>query len=425
MGHIISKDIYRQLGQTLDNTPVRMPWTPAMRAMLESLYTPEEAELITRMPHRPSRIERVAKVSGFEESRLRRLLPDMCSKGIVCDIHDGDGYRYMISPIVIGFFEFSMMRTRGDIDPAKWAELFQAYMFGDDAFLEANFGDGQQVSVMRALPHEETLGDHVEILDYEKAAALVDAQDFFAVGVCACRHEKEHLGTRECTVPLETCTSMGSAARFLVRNGFAREASKEEMGDIFARSRDMGFTLSADNVKREVGFVCHCCGCCCNLMHGIRQGYPGILVSSSFIAQCDPDSCTGCGKCVRACPIGAVSLVERPAEPGKKPRKYAVVDQSVCLGCGVCALRCDPGAMELREREQRVFHPEDSFERVLMQSLERGTLQSLIFDNPNSRAEHFMRSLLGGFLKLSPVQKALMSETLRSRFLDAMRKAAG
>jgi hypothetical protein len=80
--------------------------------------------------------------------------------------------------------------------------------------------------------------------------------------------------------------------------------------------------------------------------------------------------------------------------------------------------------MVLEKRRQRVFHPEDSFERVILQSLERGTLQNLIFDNPNSRTEHFMRHLLGGFLRLSPVKRALMSETLRSRFLTAFRNAA-
>lgn len=397
-----------------------------MRKMLEALYSPEEAELITKMPYRPSRIERIAKVTGIETGNLERLLPTMCRKGIVCDLHDGDAYQYMISPFIIGFFEFSMMRTRGDIAPALWAELYQAYMFGDRAFLDANFGDEQQVSVMRALPYEETVcpEDHVEILDYEKAAAIIEEQSVFAVGICACRHEKHHLGTRQCDVLLETCTSMGSAAEFLVRNEFARKVDKSEFLDIFARSKDLGFTLSTDNVRQNAVFMCHCCGCCCNLMHGIRTtGYPGILVSSSFIAQCDADECTGCGKCVRACPINAVTLVERPTLPGEKPRKYAVVDESICLGCGVCALKCKPRAMELHKRDQKVFHPEDSFERVITQSLERGTLQNLIFDNPNSRAENFMRSLLGGFLKLPPVKKALMSETLRSRFLSALRKA--
>lgn len=428
MGHIVAKDIYRQLGNTLDNSHVRMPWSPAMRAMLEALYTPEEAELITRMPYRPSKVERIARLSGVEERRLRRMLPEMCKKGLVCDMYDGGEYLYMISPFVIGFFEFSMMRVSGDIAPAKWAELFQAYMFGDRAFMEANFGGGQIVSIMRALPYEETVRrqDHVEILDYEKAAALIEGQELFAVGLCACRHEKHHLGTRECDVPMETCTSMGASAEFLIRNEFAREVEKSEFLDIFARSKEKGFTMTTDNVQQDAAFMCHCCGCCCNLMHGIKHsGYPGIVVSSTFIARCDEGECNGCGKCVRACPIDAVSLVEQPVKPDEKKRKIAVVDEHLCLGCGVCALKCKPRAMELHKREQKVFHPEDTFERVLVQSLERDTLQNLVFDNPNSRAEGFMRGVLGGFLKLSPVKKALMSEVLRSRFLDTIRKASG
>lgn len=427
MGHVIAKDIYRKLGRTLDGTPVRMPWTDAMRAMLESLYTLEEADLITRMPYRPSTIERIAKLSGVDIKRLERLLPTMCHKGTVCDIYDGEKYQYMISPFIIGFFEFSMMRTNGELAPHKWAELFQAYMFGERAFLDNNFGDGQQVSVMRALPYEETVrqSDHVEILDYEKASSLIEGQKLFAVSLCACRHEKHHLGTQGCDVPLETCTSMGSAAEFLIRNDFARQVEKSEFLDIFARSKEMGFTLSTDNVKQGAGFICHCCGCCCNLMQGIKySGYPGILVSSSFIADCDEATCNGCGKCARACPIDAVSMNDITPVEDEKNKRIARVDKELCLGCGVCALKCKPGSMELHKRKQKVFHPEDSFERVLVQSLERDTLQNLIFDNPNSRAEGFMRSLLGGFLKLSPVKKALMGDTLRSRFLNAIRQAS-
>jgi hypothetical protein len=33
-----------------------------------------------------------------------------------------------------------------------------------------------------------------------------------------------------------------------------------------------------------------------------------------------------------------------------------------------------------------------------------------------------MRSFVGGFLKLPPVKRALMSDKLRSRFLDAMKE---
>jgi ferredoxin len=426
MGHIIARDIYRQLGEKIDNTTVRTPWNPALRDLLQGLYSEEEADFIIRMPYRPSSLKRLQKILKMDAAPLQKRLESLCHKGLVCDIYEGGEYVYMISPIVIGFFEFTMMRTKGELSPKKWAELFQAYMFGSNAFMDANFGDDQQISIMRALPHEETLGDHVEILDYEKARALIDAQDHFAVGICSCRHEKEHLGERKCDVPLEICTSMGSGAEFLIRNGFARSISRQEMLDITVRSRELGFVLSTDNVKQDAGFICHCCSCCCNLLKGIREmGYSGILVSSSFMARCDEDLCNGCGKCVRACPIDAITMVEVPAGEGERPRKKPVINEEYCLGCGVCALQCPTQAMRLDKRTQKVFHPEDSMERVILQSLERGTLQNLLFDNPNSRTQGFMRGLVGAFLRLSPVKKALMSHTLRSRFLETLRRAGG
>jgi hypothetical protein len=53
MGHIASKDIFRKLGHRLDQAPVRTPWTPVFRELVETLYSKPEAELVVRLPYRP------------------------------------------------------------------------------------------------------------------------------------------------------------------------------------------------------------------------------------------------------------------------------------------------------------------------------------------------------------------------------------
>jgi len=77
------------------------------------------------------------------------------------------------------------------------------------------------------------------------------------------------------------------------------------------------------------------------------------------------------------------------------------------------------------KREKRVLHPETTFERVILQTLERGTLQNQIFDNPQSVTQKFMRGFIGGFLRLPPVKAFLMSDMLRSSFLHAMASGLG
>jgi len=424
MGHIVAKDIFGELGAKIDGLSMRTPQTETFHAILRELYSPEEAELIVRMPFTLSTVDRIAKLTGRDLKELETMLARLSDKGLVVDIRLGDTYRYMPAPFIVGFFEFTMMRMKdSDAEIGRISRLFLEYTESGE-FYGANLKDGQQVMPLRALPHLEHLADHVEILDYERLDRIVEEANYFSLGMCSCRHKKHHAGEQVCKVPLETCTSFGTSAQYLVRHGMAREVSRDEMKDVVQRSKDLKLVFSADNVKNQPSFVCHCCGCCCGVLEGInKHGYPNSIVSSTLVPHVIMEDCNGCQKCARACHVSAVTLAPEPKTAGRKRMFMPVIDESACIGCGVCSLVCEPDAIEMRKRERNVIHPETTFERVILQCLERGTLQNQLFDEPDRLSHKAMRGIVGGFLRLSPVKKALMSDALRSRFLSAM--AAG
>ncbi len=423
MGHLAYKDAFRDLGTAIDGLTVRVPWSETLRKILVELYTEEEALLVSRMPTGLASIQRVSRVTGMEEGRLLPLLESLSSKGLVMDLEVAGEYRYTVSPMVIGVFEFTMMRSDGNLDFKRLAGLFHDYMTSRDSMSAANFSHGERVSFMRTLPHQEAIATepHVEVLDHEKAEALVSAAPGLTVGICSCRHEKTHLGTKQCAAPLETCIGFASGSDYTVRRGLARPASRNEVRELLARARELKLVLNADNVQSGVSFLCLCCGCCCNVLTGIKRfGLPNVVVTSGFLAACTEALCTGCGKCAKDCPIGAVSMEQAgtPAAGSARGRLRPRVDTTFCIGCGVCGLSCSAGAMRLQPRAQRPLLPENTVERVILQSLERGTLQNFIIDNPNTGSSRFLRAVLAVFLGLSPVRRAIMSDTFRSRFLS-------
>jgi ferredoxin len=417
--------VYRRLGQKINNLTVKAPWNETLYAILKELYAPEEAELLIKMPYTLSTIDRIAGTTGLEKTRVQAILEKLCNKGLVLDVwnEQNSQYHYMPSPLLIGIFEFTMMRTKGSPDNKVYAKLFHEYLA---SFYQANFSQEEQVSILKVIPVEETVNpnESMEFLDYEKVTSIIEDSHRFGIGLCSCRNEKFHNGEKECDTPIENCSTFGIGADYTIRHHFAREVSKSEMVDNFARSKELGLVFCVENTKRNPSVICHCCKCCCNYLAGLSKfGFMNSVVTSNFISQVDEALCKGCGRCVEICPVNAISLVS--ANDAKHPkRKKVCIDTKGCVGCGVCSAKCTIKAIEMIHRGKRVIHPETTFERIMLSSLERGNLQYQIFDNPQSVTQQFMRTFLGGFLRLSPVKKALMSDLLRSSFLNFMKMGA-
>jgi hypothetical protein len=155
MGHVVAKDVYGALGDKIDGLTVRTPQTEAFHAMLRELYSPEDAELIVKMPFTLARVERIAKLAGMDPAEVEPQLARLADKGLVVDLNLGGTCHHMPAPFVIGIFEFTMMRMRSsDPNIGKLSKLFVEYL-EDGAFFGANFRNGEQVSVERVVPHLE------------------------------------------------------------------------------------------------------------------------------------------------------------------------------------------------------------------------------------------------------------------------------
>ena len=111
-----------------------------------------------RLPVRPSSLAQLESRLGIPQVELRARLEPMCEKGVVMDVvHPRTGeVRYLLSPPVVGFLEFSMMRAHDSIPKKRMAEALEAYTHGDPAFAREAFG-GETV-IGRAVAVTETPG---------------------------------------------------------------------------------------------------------------------------------------------------------------------------------------------------------------------------------------------------------------------------
>ena len=422
MAHIVNPErSYRLLQQRLDRNVTGAPETPVFMQILKLLFSPADAEIARQMPTNFTRLSDLARKLNRPADELLEVLSAMAERGVVIDIERRGERYFSLAPVVIGFFEFTFMRLRPDAPLPELARLFEAYFKEDDRFARAVFQHETQIG--RSLVREEALpagvnGEHVEILDWERASSIVKTATDAAVSLCACRHHASHLN-EACNRPLRTCLSFNHGASMLVRNGVAERITNSEAMDILELAKANGLAQTADNVQRNVSYICNCCGDCCGMMSAIRRfDLRNAIVTSNWISDIDLSRCNGCGRCTKVCPVNAITIEEQQLTNRRK--RWAVRDADLCLGCGVCYSACRHGALSMNPRPRRVFTPESTFDRMVAMAIERGKLADLILDNTEGLGYQAIGRIVQVLEKSPPYKAALAVKPLRSIFLDTI-----
>ena len=420
MAHHTLKSGYTSLVERLNRFPQGAPPSELLFKILEMLFNEKEAALVAMLPIKPFTAEKASQVWKLNLVEAQKILEELANRALLVDVEQNGQTVYVLPPPMAGFFEFSMMRVRGDLDQQILSELFHQYLNVEEDFIKSLFTEGE-TQLGRVFVQEPVLSNEnaLHVLDYERASHIIKTSSHIGIGTCYCRHKMEHLG-QSCDAPMEICMTFNTTAASLINHNFARQVEAQEGLELLQSAYEFNLVQFGENVRNEVNFICNCCGCCCEAMLAAKRfSTLQPIHTTNFLPDINKNSCNGCGKCIEACPVEAMTLVSAN-DPHRSKRKKAKVNEEICLGCGVCARVCPTTSISLKSRSQRVITPLNSTHRIVVMAIERGKLQNLIFDNHVLQSHRALAAVLGVLLKLPLVKQVLASEQIKSRYFETL-----
>jgi len=312
---------------------------PEFYALVQELFSPEEAELNNALPRNPVSAAEIAKEKGKSEAEVTALLEGMANKGLcVAFRSEGKSY-YQAASFMPGIFEFQFMGGRATEREKKVARLIHAYR---EAYNAVKGEQRISFPLTRVISVDRKISVRNAVHTYDQVATYIDKYNPVCVGTCFCRQAAKLRGEDIHGMPVETCMWFGKRGEFAAERLGGRKVSKEEAMRILDKAEEAGLVHMSRNTTDEIDFLCNCDRWHCNEIKGVlRQPKPGLVFNSGFKPQFDPERCNSCEICVDRCPSGALKMGEE---------NVPVVNLDRCFGCATCAAGCDQEAIVMEPK---------------------------------------------------------------------------
>ena len=263
----------------------------------------------------PKTLDQMVKVTGKDRDYLEKQLEEMAEVALVEYNWENPQHekQYVLPIFVPGSAEFSCMNAKM---LEKHPELGLFFERMSRIALEglAPFMPEGGVG-MHVIPVEKAISTENQSLPIEHISHWLEKYEGkYAASPCSCRRSRKTFDEGCADDPEEWCIAVGDMADYIVEtNKGGHYITKERALEILKQAEDNGFVHQITNIDGE-NKIFAICNCNVNVCYALRTSQlfnTPNMSRSAYIAKVEKQNCVACGKCVEACPAGAVKLGQK------------------------------------------------------------------------------------------------------------------
>ena len=285
---------------------------------LAGVLTDEEAELALKLGVRkPKTLPEIVELSGLEEKKCEALLKEMSRKGLLEYNWENAAHekQYVLPMYVPGCAEFFNMNAKILESNPEMGTFFEHMSRLPLEKITPFVPEGGAGIGMHVIPVEKAIEMENESVDLEHISYwLSKYEGKYAASPCSCRRSRLTHDEGCADDPEGWCVAVGDMADYVVETQKdGRYISKEEALEIFRQAEENGFVHQITNIdgKDKIFAICNCNVNVCYALRTSQLFNTPNMSRSAYIAKVEKQNCVACGKCVEACPAGAVKLGQK------------------------------------------------------------------------------------------------------------------